>query len=467
MRRHLLSLLIFLPFLFGCQAMVPQIRPALEQEGEVYLYLQPFPQEADRLRFEIEAISAISAKGREFPLTVSLPELKGRDGRRQRLLATGVLPPDEYSGFSIRVKSASLKGEDRESALLVPGAPTKLDFKFIVTRRGGSVISLVFKYAESVGAGFSFTPVFSVFFPDRPPLGLIGLVTNSGSNDITLINKKTLQAFGVIVTGRGPSGMVVDQRTRRAYVALSGEDSVDVIDIMAGNISDRVRLNAGDEPRELALTLDGRIVLSANTGSNTVSFIGTASRVEETRISVGNAPVSILIEPTGRRAFVFNKSSNTISVVDILARSVIATIPTDSAPVRGQFNRRGDRLYVIQEMSTFVLVLNPILLGVVGRFPVRPGMISVKADPNTDLVYLGRQRDFVVGLYDPIAFAPIGFVNTGASIAYMAIDPEENNLFMVSPDRGIILVSSLTSRRIIGEIEVGEKPYWVAVMGER
>jgi YVTN family beta-propeller protein len=466
-RTSLFGLLIVGLFLSGCQAMVPQVRPGLEQEGEVYLYLQPFPQEAERLSFTVESIAAIGSDGREFPLTVSLSELRSRDVKRQRLLAAGVLPPGEYSGFSFRTKDALLKGEERESALLVPGTPTKVDFKFNVARRRGYVISLVLRYADSVGAGFSFSPAFSVFFPDKPPLGLIGFVTNKGSNDITLINKKTLQAFDVIVTGRGPSGMAVDQRSRKAYVALSGEDSVDVIDVMAGNISDRIRLNPGDEPRELALTPDGRTLLSANTGSNTVSFIGTASRVEEMRISVGNGPVSILIEPTGRRAFIFNNSSNTISVIDIQARSVITTIATDPGPVRGQFSRRGDRLFVIQELSQFVLVINPILLSTVGRFSVRPGVISIKVDPNTDLVYLGRQRDFMVGLYDPMGFGVVGFVNTGASIAYMAIDPEENNLFMVSSDKGTVSISNLTSRRIIGEIDVGERPYWATVMGER
>jgi len=466
-RTPVFGLLVVGLLLSGCQAMVPQLRPGLEQEGEVYLYLQPFPQEAERLRFTIDAISAISSDGREYPLSVSLSELKGREVTRQRLLATGVLPTGEYSGFSLRTKDAFLRGEDREAALLVPGASTQIDFKFSVIRRRGYVISLILRYAQSVGAGFSFSPAFSAFFPERPPLSLIGFVSNRGSNDITLIHKKTLQAFDVIVTGRGPSGMAVDQKTRKAYVALSGEDSVDVIDIMAGNISDRIRLNPGDEPRELALTLDGRTLLSANTGSNTVSFIGTGSRVEEARVRVGSAPVSIVIEQTGRRAFVFNNSSNNVSVIDIQARGVIATIPTDPSPIRGQFNRRGDRLYVIQEMSPFVLVVNPILLTVVGRFPVRTGMISVKVDPNTDLVYLGKQRDFVVGFYDPLAFAPVGFVTTGTSIAYMAIDPEENNLFLVSPDRRSVPVANLTSRRIVGEIDVGDDPYWVTMMGEK
>jgi DNA-binding beta-propeller fold protein YncE len=146
---------------------------------------------------------------------------------------------------------------------------------------------------------------------------------------------------------------------------------------------------------------------------------------------------------------------------------VITTIGVDSGPVRGAFNRRGDRLYVIQETSPYIVVINPSLLTVVGRFPVRSGVRAVKVDPNTDLVYLAKVRDFVVGLYDPFAFAPVGFMDAGAAIAEMTADGDENTLFMVSPDRKTVLVANLTSRRILGEIDVGEDPYWVAMMGER
>lgn len=467
MRKPLFGLLILCSFLFGCQGTLSQLRPSLEEEGEVYLYLQPFSQEAQRLSFSIDTISGVSSDGKEIPLSVSLLELKGGEIRRQRLLATGLLPPGDYSGFSFRMKNASVKGEAGESALRVPEASTKIDFKFSVIRQRAYAFSLILKYAESVEAGFGFSPAFSIFLPDRPPVNLMGFVSNSRSNDITVFNKKSLQVFDVIATGRGPSGMALDQRTKRAYVALAGEDSVDVIDIAAGIISDRVRLNPGDEPWEVALTPDGRILLSANKGSNTVSIIDAGSRVELTRIRVGNVPTSILVEQTGRRAFVFNNSSNTISVIDILGGGLITTIATDPGPVRGQFNRRGDKLYVIHEISPYVVVINPNSLAVVGRFPVRSGMISVKVDPNTDLVYLARKRDFVVGRYDPLSFAAVGFVNTGTGIVYMAEDGDEGNLFMVSPDRKSVLVSNLIGNRIIGEIDVGEGPYWVTMFGER
>lgn len=82
--------IILLPFIFfsGCQAALLQLKAPLEEEGEVYLYINPFPQEADRLRFKIVEIIALSGDGREFPLSVSLHEFKGPEVKN-----SGSLPP--------------------------------------------------------------------------------------------------------------------------------------------------------------------------------------------------------------------------------------------------------------------------------------------------------------------------------------------------------------------------------------
>jgi len=453
--------------LAGCGASLPQLRPGQAGDGEVYLYLQPFPQDADRLAFSIDGVFALSRDGGEARLTVSLGEVRGSELKRQRLLAVGSLAPGDYTGFSFRIGKASLQGETGDSALPVPEAATKIDFPFTVGRRQGRVIAMVLRYAESVGSGFGFSPAFSLFVPDKPPTNLVGLVANSASNDITVFNKKSFQVYDVIITGRGPAGMALDQRSRRAYVALSGEDGIEVIDVAAGNVADRIRLYPGDEPREVALTPDGRTLLSANTGSNTVSIIDADSRFEVARIPVGNGPRSVVVDPAGRRAFAFNTLSNTVSVLDIPTRSLIATIGVDSGPVRGAFDRRGDRLYVIQESAPYVVVVNPNLLTVTGRFPVRSGVRAVKVDPNTGLVYLGKVRDVLLGLYDPFVFAPVGFMDVGAAVVQMTADGDNNTLFLVGPDRNAVLVANLTSKRMLGAIDVGHHPYWVTMMGER
>ncbi len=146
----------------GCQATLSKFLPPLEEEGEVYLYMPSYPQEAERLRFTIDQVFAVSSDGKEFPLDISLHEIKWSDTRRQRLLAFGRIPAGSYTGFSFKIKKATLKGEEGESDLRMPETPERSEFNFSVTRKAGYVFSLAFKYKESIGAGFSFSPVFTV-----------------------------------------------------------------------------------------------------------------------------------------------------------------------------------------------------------------------------------------------------------------------------------------------------------------
>jgi hypothetical protein len=70
-------------------------------------------------------------------------------------------------------------------------------------------------------------------------------------------------------------------------------------------------------------------------------------------------------------------------------------------------------------------------------------------------------------VYDPLSFVPVDIIRTGGTIAYMTIDGEENNLYLVNEDKKSLLVNNLVGKRTIHEIDVGDEPYWVVVMGER
>ena len=49
----------------------------------------------------------------------------------------------------------------------------------------------------------------------------------------------------------------------------------------------------------------------------------------------------------------------------------------------------------------------------------------------------------------------------------MTIDDEENNLYLLNAVSKKVMVSNLVSRRILGEIDVGEERSWITMMGER
>ncbi len=459
----ILSLMIF----SGCQTMVLQPKPALENEGQVLIYLQPLPQEADRLRFSLDEISAVRDDGAELPLALSVRDFSRPDMKRQRLVAMGRLPEGTYSGLLFRVKSATLKTDEGDAALLVPETPVKRDFLFKVERKKALVLSLALQYAESITDRIHFTPAWSVSIPSWPLVALAGYVSNYGSNTVTVFDKVKQEVAGAIATGNGPRGMALDKNLHRLYVALTDDDAVEVIDVAEDRTISRIRLNQGDSPEELALTPDGLTLLSVNTGSDSVSFMDTAAQVELNRVAVGKRPHAILIEKTGRKAYVFNDLSNSISVIDVPSKMVMGTIATGPEPIWGQFNRAGDRLYVAHAEYPYLFVVDPVSFSIIHQQFMGTGIRSLKVDTMTDLLYVGKKNDTVVGIYDPLTLNLVEYISTGGQVDYMAVDGEGNNLYLVVPEEKKVMIVNLINTRIVSDIDVIDRPAWVTMMGER
>jgi YVTN family beta-propeller protein len=436
-------------------------------DGSVNLYLQPFPPGAARLALTIASVAAVSASGSLVPLDVRLRVLDAAAVRRQRLLAAGRLPAGRYTGFAVTIERASLARESGEAALLVPDEPVRLDVPFVVSGRQAPLFWLALDDRESVGGGSVLAPIFSISSPPRPIAAHAGFVTNTGSSSITVFDKHLGQAVALLDACTGPAGMALDRRRGRLFVACSGDDEIQAIDVAAGEVVERARLFPGDGPLDIALTPDGATLLSVNARSNTVGVLDAASLARLERIPVGTAPGAIALDGPGRRAFIFNTLSNTISVVDIASRSVIATISTDAPPARGQLDRRGDRLYVIHERSPILTVLDAQRLAVVTRTRVPIGTRAIEVDAIRGLVYVGGRHDAAIEAYDPQALVPIHRIETAAGVSYMAMDAEDDRLYMVNPETRRLIVGRLADRTIATEIDVGDGPCRVAVMGGR
>lgn len=462
-----IGVILVLLSISGCQALSVTMKPALDSDGELFVYLSSAPQEADRLTFRLDGISALGEDGATFPLSLHLREVKGEGARRERLLASGPLPPGRYKGISVKIKDASLKGEGGEAALLVPEGSLPSGAPFVVSRRRGTVLSFSLMYGESVVGGFRFLPVFDVAVRGKLPAGLNGFATSRGGNTVTMFDKISGQVYGVIPTGASPAGMALDPGKRRAYVAVSGEDAVDVIDVLGGEIVDRLNLTPGDTPLELALTRGGGKLLSVNSGSNTVSIIDPSALIEEVRIPVGLGPRSLVVDRAGMKAYVLNASSGNITVLDIPGRRAVTTIVTEAEPVSVDLNRNGSRMYVAHRSSPYISVIDTSSLSIVRKIYVGMGAIALKVDSRTDWIYLSRSRSGRIEVFDPFSSLPIDFLHSEEEVAAMAIDGEGNNLFLVLPEIRAIRGIRLVGKEMIAQIDVGEDPYRVILMGER
>ena len=460
-------LLLFIGSCFPQEYTYNYDKAVLVDEGKVLVYLQPLPQEASKLRFIIDGIFAVRADGTKIPLFLSFNDLTGAKLLGvQKLLATGVLHQGSYTGLSIAIKKAFLQGEEGETDLFIPAEPAWAQRLFEVKRREALTLFLSLNASGIISRGISFTPDFSLATSGGILINLAGYVSNSFSDIISVLNKKTMEVVNVIATGRGPKGIVLDQRRTRAYVAVSGDDAVEIYDVFNGKTIGRIKLKFRDNPMELALTPDGRTLVSVNHSSNTVSIIDALSNSEVRRVKVGDGPTSAVVDPSGFKAYVMNSRSNTVSVVDLTQRTPTATIAVEGSPLRGAFNRAGDRLYVISRDSPNLSVIDPSRLTVTEKIFIGTGAVSIKINFLTGLILVGKRFGGEIAIVDTSSLMFIDSMRVGGNAAYMTIDRQENTLFVALPERRMVQKVNLTSKKIMAEIEVGEGAYAVAVMGE-
>jgi YVTN family beta-propeller protein len=315
--------------------------------------------------------------------------------------------------------------------------------------------------------GVDFSPAFTTEIPPRPLPELTGYVTNRGANTITVFDRRSARIGGVIETGRGPTGIALDQTRLRAYVALSGQDALAVFDIKENDFIDRIRVNQGDDPAFVALSADGNTAVTANTGSNTASIVDIQALSEVARLPTGNGPEFLLMDRNGRRAFVFNRLSNSITVIDLATRQIAGTIPTESAPIYGQFNRKGDRLYVAHAMTPNILEISLDTLSITRRINAGIGVSALKVNPATDLLYVATSFGGIIDIYDPFSLMPGNFLKADGGVGYLTIDGEENNLMVLHPRNRLIRLINLVSKKQRGLVDTGADPYCAAIFGER
>ena len=463
---------VVLAILAGCHARVrtpPALEP-LSQDGEVFLYLQPLPEGAERLAFSIAGIEAVRSDGAQEPLEVVLPDVSAATARGQRLLGFARLPPGTYGALLVQLSRATLATEEGTADLLLESKePVRIEVPFPVARGRAVVLQLALRPGQVREREFAFSAAFSAaaYRPENTVVQLADYCSATGVAELFVIDRRARQVTAAIPTGRQPEGIALDPAGGRAYVALAGEDQIQVLDLATGDELRRIPLRTGDQPRDVGLTPDGRTLVTVNPGSNGISFVDPLAGVVLDRIAVGDEPWALLLDRSGRRAYVLNRRSSSISVVDVVTRAVAATITTDPEPLRAQLNRDGTRLYVVHRGSAWMSVFSIPDLAPVSRIFVGLGASVVKIDPRTDLLYVGRADEGRIQLFDPSSLLPVGAIEVPGPVSYLAIDDVENALVAVLPTLRQVAFVDLARKRLLSTVDVGRDPFRIAPISER
>jgi DNA-binding beta-propeller fold protein YncE len=439
--------------------------------GAVLVYLEPPPAEARRLTASLATLEAVREDGGRIPLRLANPSVGGNLSLGPHRLASGSLPPGRYAGLEVTLSEATLADEEGQAALGLPDGPTRVPLPFAASAGSGTVVEMQLDLKAALADGYRFQPAFAATIPAPIPVGLVGLASLPEEGLVVTFDRRSGRVTAVTPVGRRPVGIAIDAVRRRGYVALAGDDALVAIDLERGTVAERRPLRGGDQPVDLALTDGGRVLVVANEGSSSVSFVESTGLAETGRAIVGDAPVAVLLDRTGQRVFVACRRANRIDELGFDSRrrewQVVRSVATDPGPFRLQFNRAGSRLYAAQDGSPYAIAFDADTLAVAQRPFVGPGQTAIRVDPASDRIYLARRGTGTIEVFDPFSLLAIDRLPIPGDAAFLTIDRENAGIVAVLSSRGEVVRVSPLSRGIEATVPAGPSVAFAALIGER
>jgi YVTN family beta-propeller protein len=138
-----------------------------------------------------------------------------------------------------------------------------------------------------------------------------------------------------IATGRTPSHLWIDSRSRAVWSSMQDSDERVVLDLPTQTLTQRIR--TGPLPADVFVTPDDRHLLLGLTGGEGVQVYdvaGGSSREPQLlkEIPTGKGAHAFRAAGDGRHVYVSNRVANTISQIDYLDLRTVFTLPAPDGP---------------------------------------------------------------------------------------------------------------------------------------
>ena len=289
-------------------------------------------------------------------------------------------------------------------------------------------------------------------------------VANFNSNNVSVVETLTNTVAATIAVGTGPTAITVKPDGTRAYVANRGTHDVSVIDTATNTVIAAVPV--GTDPGALDITLDGARLYVANRVSNDVSVIDSLSNTVLATVAVGALPHDVAIIPDGSQVYIPNYSGNTVSVIDTSTHLVSSTIPAGSNPNGAVITPDGTQAYVGNTNSGDLTAIDTSSETATGTIPagVRPVGNQAFILPDGTKLYVPNQSTDDVTVIDTASNTVVTTISIGDGPRVAAATPDGKRGYFPNLTSNDVSVVDTTTDTVTATIQVGSGPFQVIVV---
>jgi DNA-binding beta-propeller fold protein YncE len=305
------------------------------------------------------------------------------------LSAAGLAAPRPARAQTFKVEKFDIKGEGGTDYVAVDAATGRVfvsrsTHMMVVEGATGKVLGDILNTPGVHGAGFSAKAGH-------------GFTTNSGDQNVTMFDLKTLEVLRQIKVGPGLDGIMYDEA------------------------DDKIILTNHSRPIGTLTALDPK----------TGDIVATVE-LEDT------APEGAAADGKGH-IFVNNESKNTIQVIDVKTWKATASWPL--APCDGPtgiaYDKASNRIF--SGCSKTSVVVDASTGKVVASIPNGTRVDALGWDPAKKLIFIpngGEGNVTVVHQDSPDKYSVVATVDTVAGAKTIAVDPVTHNVYLFQPQRG-------------------------------
>ncbi len=288
-------------------------------------------------------------------------------------------------------------------------------------------------------------------------------VSDPEGGRVVAVNRETMRVFAEIPVGRGARGMDATPDGRSVFVAVGMEDALVRLDPSAQRVEDRLPLQAGCRPVDVAVMLGGERLVVSCAGSRVLAVVDARTNAHLGDVGLGWGPEWLAASRDGRLAYALLPEGNQVVRLDV-SRVSLAGSPAvvETAPADLAVDRVEGRLFLAHRQTPVVTVLREDL-GLERKLQVRWPGHGIAAEEDGRRLFLSGGEAGGVSLVA---------VELGSSVrewvcpaAYrLALDPDGRKLYAAGGQRGRLLVLDRIAGRLLEEIEIGRSAADVVVV---
>jgi YVTN family beta-propeller protein len=195
-----------------------------------------------------------------------------------------------------------------------------------------------------------------------PPTGRLAVTVEFPVSGMFLLDGNKRSKMRVLETDGVTSHMVTfgpgKSGAEHAYVSNSGSNDVSVVQLTTGG--ELKKIPAGKRPEGSVLSPNGKELYVCNRDSDTITIIDTERRAAQGEFKTGQGPVRIGATPDGRQLIYACMRGRYIEFADLETRRPVARLPVDGEPISMSVTRDGKlALAAVEEKDTVYVVSVP------------------------------------------------------------------------------------------------------------